>query len=192
MYSEITRFILSANYSSRIIEPIQSRTSVLRFSPLREEEVKEVIKNICTKEGLKIGEKAIDALCYVSEGDMRRAINILQSCSMHGKTIDEELVYKISAKARPKEIKDMVAKAIRGSFEEARKELNTLMVKYGLSGEDIIYQIYSEMVASDMVSEREKAFLMDKLGEINFRLVEGADERIQIEAFLAYLASRKS
>ncbi|MEM4367342.1 MAG: replication factor C small subunit [Candidatus Anstonellales archaeon] len=191
MYSEITRFILSANYSSRIIEPIQSRTSVFRYAPLKEEEIKQVIRDICEKEGLKISSKGVDALCYVSEGDMRRAINVLQSAAMHGKTIEEDLIYKISAKARPKEIKDMMAKALAGKFEEARKELNTLMVKYGLSGEDIVYQIYTEIVSSELVNEREKAFLMDRLGEINFRLVEGADERIQLEAFLAYLASRK-
>jgi replication factor C small subunit len=187
MYVTNTRFILGANYSSKIIEPIQSRCSVFRFKPLTHEEMKTMAERIAKNEGLKVEEKAYEALFYVSEGDMRRLINALQGAALHGPHVSEETVFKFAARARPKEILEMMNFALEGKFVEARKHLHTLMVTYGLSGEDVLVQMYRE-IDNVKIDEKSKADLIDRIGEYNFRVVEGANEVIQLEACLAQLA----
>lgn len=184
LHVNVTRFILSANYSSKIIEPLQSRCSLFRFRPLTPEEMREMVARVAQGEKLKVDEKAAEALLYVSEGDMRRAINALQGASLHSATVTQESVYKSAARAEPAEIKEMMELALARKFVEARKKLHQLMITYGMSGEDVLIQMYRS-IDSLQLTEREKVAVMDKIGEYNFRLVEGANEMIQIEALLA-------
>lgn len=186
-YSRTCRFILSCNYSSKLIPPIQSRCALFRFTPLTSEQVKKRLKVITEKEGLKVDEKAYDALVYVSDGDMRKAINVLQSASVSSKDVNEESVYKVSARARPEEVKKMIDTAMQGNYMESRKQLHALLYDYALSGDDILSQIYSEVVKDDSVSDEVKMKLISHIGETDFRVSEGANERIQIEALLAQL-----
>ncbi|NYZ76730.1 replication factor C small subunit [Candidatus Micrarchaeota archaeon] len=186
-HSSITRFIISANYSSKIIEPIQSRCAVYRFLQLEEKDVRKMLEHVAKEERLKVDDDAYNAIYYVSEGDLRKAINILQGCALHGEHITAEQVHKISSRAKPKEIHEMVELALSGDFVSARKNLDKLIINYGLSGEDIIFQIYKE-VPNLSLPEEKKVLLIDRVGEYNFRLVEGANERIQIEALLAQFA----
>jgi len=183
-YSKISRFILSCNYSSKLIEPLQSRCALFRFAPLEEQEVKEMVEKVAKEENLKISEDAYPAIFYVSEGDMRRALNVLQGCAMHSDKVNAELVHKISSRARPKEVREMLELAVSGNFIEARKKLQYLMISYGLSGEDIMMQIYREIQTID-IPEEKRIFLIDKIAEYNFRMVEGAHDHIQLEALLA-------
>jgi len=118
---------------------------------------------------------------------MRKAINVLQGCAMHGNHVTEELVHKISSRATPKEVKQMVELAVEGKFLEARENLDKLLIGYGLSGEDVLYQIYRELPKLQ-VDEKRRMRLLEALGEYNFRLVQGANERIQLEAMLAQFA----
>lgn len=184
--SATTRFILSANYSSKIIEPIQSRCALFRFRPLSEEHVVERLRHIAQKEKVHVDADGYKALVYSSEGDMRKAINFLQTASTLGEKISEDTVFKVAAKARPKEVKELIELAMDGKFENARKKLDALLYEYGLSGEDVILQLYRETIGLD-IDQRKKVDLIDKIGEYNFRLTEGANERIQLEALLAYL-----
>jgi len=184
MYASVTRFVLGANYSSKIIEPLQSRCSVFRFQPLQEEDVKGLIERVSKTENLKVDEKAITALIYVSEGDMRKALNALQGAAMAGSHITEEEIFKNASRAHPKEISQMMNAALEGKFIDARKHLRDLMISYGMSGEDVLIQMFRE-VDSLKIPEASKVALVDKIGEYNFRLVEGANETIQIEALLA-------
>ncbi len=186
MYSDATRFILSCNYSSKIIEPIQSRCSVFRFTPLTPEEIRKMLEKIAKNEGLKVDEDAYEALVYVSEGDMRKAINALQGAALLTKHITAKEVYRITARARPKDIRHMMSLALKGDFLKAREVLDKLILEYGMSGEDVLVQAYREVQNLD-VDERVKIKIIDRIGECNFRLVEGANERIQIESLLAQM-----
>lgn len=184
MYANNCRFILSCNYSSRIIEPIQSRCVVFRFSPLRDEEVKELLKRVAEKEKLSVRDDALDAMCYIAQGDLRRALNVLQVAATLSNEIDSDTVYVGSSTARPEEVKEMVDLALRGDFLKSRNVLDSLLIEYGMSGEDVIYQIYR--VVLDLNVEPEKKIgLIDALGEADFRLTEGSNERIQLESTLA-------
>lgn len=185
-FARTTRFILNCNYSSKIIEPIQSRCALFRFRPLSEGEVTKRLKHIAEQEKLDVTPDAYKALVYASEGDMRKAINYLQTASTLKGEISEDTVYKVAARARPKEVKELISLALEGDFEKARKQLDALLYEYGMSGEDVILQIYREVIKLDLDGKK-KVEIIDRIGEYNFRMTEGANERIQLEALLAYL-----
>jgi replication factor C small subunit len=192
-YTRTVRFILSANYSSRIIEPIQSRCVVFRFKPLSSKEVEERLKEIAGKEGLSIDEKALKAIYYVSQGDLRKGINILQAASALSKKVSEKEVFEVSSRARPEEVKEMIALAFAGEFLKAREKLDVLLYEHGMSGEDVILQLFRELMnlPEAEIPSKAKIELVDIIGEYNFRLVEGASERIQLEALLAQFGKFK-
>jgi len=185
-YSTNCRFILSCNYSSKIIEPIQSRCAVFRFRPLKVEDIKEYLRTISKKENVNITEEALDALVHVGEGDMRKAVNSLQVAASSEQDITIEVVYQTSGNARPEEVIKMLETALGGNFVEARALLDDIMLNYGLSGEDIIKQIHRSFFDLN-IPDVEKVRLIDKTGEVEFRMVEGSNERIQLESLLAYL-----
>ncbi|MEM2060000.1 MAG: replication factor C small subunit [Archaeoglobaceae archaeon] len=189
MFSKSCRFILSCNYLSRIIEPIQSRCAVFRFKAVPKEAMKKRLLEICEKEGVKITEDGIEAILYISAGDFRKAINALQGASAIAEVIDAEKIFQVTAMAQPKEIAEILDTALRGNFIEAREKLSKLMLEYGMSGEDVLSQFFREIVSSNSINEKMKVLLIDRLGEIDFRLTEGANERIQLDAFLAYLST---
>jgi len=183
-FSNTTRFILSCNYSSKVIDPIQSRCTVFRFKPLTKDDLKSYIQRIAREEKLKIDAKALDAVVELSDGDARKACNVLQSCSVMSKDIDEKLVYKIVSAAEPKEIKQVLEIALKKDFVKARTLLLDTMLKHGLSGVDIIKQIQKE-IWSLPIKDPEKVKLIERCGEVEFRMVEGSDEFIQLQALLA-------
>ncbi len=183
-YSHICRFIFSANYSSRIIEPIQSRCAVFRFRPIYDNHVKEYIKKIADSEGLEVTDDGLDAISFISHGDLRKAINSLQVGASIGKKIDAETLYMTTATAKPEEIKTLIGAALNGDFLVARRKLDDLLIKYGLSGEDIVKQIH-KAVFDLSIPESKKVAMIDKIGETEFRLIEGSNDRIQLEALLS-------
>lgn len=196
-FSNNCRFILSCNYSSRIIEPIQSRCAVFRFRRLSDEAIRKRLKYIAKAQDLTVAEDGYEALIYVAQGDMRKAVNSLQAAAFvePEKPISRETIYKTTATANPEDIRNLIETALRGNFRAARKELNRLLYEEGLSGEDIIGQIYRSLSEMDNrmildlgLSEKRIVELVDIIGEIDFRLTEGATEKIQLEALLAHFA----
>ncbi len=187
MYSATTRFILACNYSSKIIEPIQSRTAVFRFGPIPEEAVKERILMIAEKEKVRYTEDGISAIVYVAEGDLRRAINILQTASAMADLVDAKLVYRVAGLAHPEEIKGMINAAIKGKFIAARDMLRNLMINYGMSAQDVVKQLNREILASKSIPDKLKAELMVFMSDVDYRITEGAHGDIQLAALLAKL-----
>jgi len=190
LYSSRTRFILSCNWSSKIIDPIQSRCALFRFRPLTKEEVTKMLERIAKEEKLNLNNGGVDSLIEVSEGDMRKAVNILQSVSLLTKDISADSIYKVAAAARPKEIGQMIDAALGGDFVKARALLDELMLEHGMDGEDVLMQVHKNIVGRQM-DDRLKLKLIDRIGEYNFRMTEGANDRIQLEALLAYMAVSK-
>lgn len=186
-YTRTCRFILSCNYSSKIIEPIQSRCAVFRFKLLPKQDIFNVIEKIAKNEKLKIDAKAKEALFIVSNGDCRKLGNIMQSCAAISNNITEETVYSMVSMARPKEIADVLVLALNNEFVKARDKLLSVMLSYGLAGIDVIKQIQKEIISLKLEDDK-KMKLIEKCGEIEFRLVEGSDEFIQLEALLSYFS----
>ena len=183
-YSQTCRFILSCNYSSKIIEPIQSRCVVFRFKQLDKKDIFEIIENIAKEEKLKIDEKAKEALYEICEGDCRKLENILQSSGAIENHITEDLIHSMASIAKPKEIREVLELALKNKFIDARNKLLELMLAYGLAGIDVIKQIQKEIIDLN-VDNKSKMILIEKCGEIEFRMTEGSDEFVQLEALLS-------
>ncbi len=186
-YTKSCRFILSCNYSSKIIEPIQSRCAIYRFKPVSDEAVEERIRYIASQEGLTVTDDGVDAIKYVAHGDMRRAINALQAAAMMSTRIDVDTIYQITATAHPERMVELIKVSLKGDFMAARSMLDDLLMEEGLSGEDVLAQLHRAVFEVN-IPEKSKLQLMEKIGEVDFRLTEGANERIQLESLLAYFA----
>jgi len=185
-YTETCRFILIANYSGKIIEPIQSRCAPFRFTYLPREEHDRHLRMIAEEEGLNLLDEGLDAIFEVCSGDLRRAINTLQAAASLDKPVDANVVYSIAGRAHPADVRKMIETAMGGNFLEARKQLRDMIQKYGVAGSDIIRQIHTEIFRS-AIPEPWKIKLVAVAGEIDYRLVEGADEEVQLSALLARL-----
>jgi len=184
-YTGSCRFIMSCNYSSKIIEPVQSRCAVYRFRPISGEAVEQRIRYIAETEGITLTKDGLEAIKYVASGDMRRAINALQAAAMIDKTVDMDAIYKTTSTVRPEKMTELIRYALDGNYINARSQLDYLLIEEGLSGEDMVVQIYRAML--DMtISDRLKVDMVDKIGEIDFRIAEGANDRIQLEALIAH------
>ncbi|MGB9675213.1 MAG: replication factor C small subunit [Candidatus Nanoarchaeia archaeon] len=186
-YTQITRFILSCNYSSKIIPPIQSRCAIFRFKPLPKEAAFEILKNIAQNEALELTKEALELLYEASEGDMRKAENLLQACSAISKKIDLAAVKQVVSFAEPKEIREAILLALDGNFLRAKTKLINAMVEHGLSGIDVIKQIQKEALNLEL-DEKTKVRLIKACGEAEFKMVEGANEFIQLASLLAEFA----
>ena len=186
-YSRSCRFVMSCNFSSKIIDPIQSRCAVFRFRPLKAEDVERYLKFVAVKEELNIDKEAYESLTYLAQGDLRRAINGLQMAAAANVDITPDVVYQAVAAARPEEVKEALEMSLNNNFAGARERLDTLQITYGLAGEDVLRQMHRS-VRDIEVPDTIKVQMIEKLAEADFRLSEGANARIQIEAVIANFA----
>jgi len=183
-YTNTCRFILSCNYSSNIIDPIQSRCVVFRFKLLEKKDVVTVIKKISDKEGLKLTDDAYETLYEVSEGDCRKAINLLQATASIALDINSEMINMIASSAKPAGLRIVLDYALAGDFVNSRDKLLDVMLKESIGGTEIIKAIQKE-IWNLQIEPEIKVRLTEKTGEIEFRMTEGADEFVQLQSMLA-------
>lgn len=183
-YSSTCRFILSCNYSSKVIDPIQSRCVIFRFKLLEKKDIEKIIYKIAEMENLTISPESIEMVYEGSEGDCRKCINILQSTASISPSITPELVSTMISLAKPKDIKIVLDYALSGDFQKSRDKLLDLMLRESISGQDLIKAIQKE-IWNLSVDPEIKVRLTEKTGESEFRIVEGSDPFIQLEALLA-------
>ncbi|GAB6943634.1 replication factor C small subunit [Vulcanisaeta sp. JCM 14467] len=188
MYTTSVRFILLANYPSGIIEPIQSRCSLFRFSPLPKDAVNNRLKEIASKEGVKVTDEALEAIWDVSQGDMRKAINTLQAASSLGGVVDEEAVYRALGKVSPARVRAIVTEAVIGDFGKAVKEVMSLIRDEGADPLDIIKIIHREVISATSqlkVPEELKPKAVYIVSEHHYRLLRGSSGELQVYGLLA-------
>lgn len=183
-YTNTCRFIMSCNYSSNIIDPIQSRCVVFRFKLLEKKDIMEIIKRIADQEKLKLTDDAYQTLYEASEGDCRRAINLLQATASISLDINSEMINMIASSSKPAGVKVALDYALAGDFINARDKLLDVMLKESVSGTDVIKTIQKEIWTLQIEPEI-KVRLTEKTGEAEFRMTEGSDEFVQIQALLA-------
>jgi replication factor C small subunit len=187
--SRTSRFILICNYSSKIIEPIQSRCAIFRFSKLDSKAMVKQLEAIAKKENVTLSREAAERIVEYSEGDLRHAINALQTASVYRDgVVDEKTVLQVVGEASPKQVQLMLNKALNGDFIEARKIMYDLIGSFGFSGSEIVRQMQRELFKLSYVSAEQKAELSDIIGEYDFRLTQGANSDIQLSALLAQFA----
>ena len=182
-FSNTCRFVLACNYSSRIITPIQSRCATFRFAPLSKEDVVGYLKKISDGEVLEYDIDALEALYDVSEGDMRKAVNLLQSAAFDGHITKNKILNL--ARKDPEKIRQMMNLAEEGSFNESRIILAKLLSE--IPGEDVVREIH-KYAAETKTDPMKRLAFFEKIGEAEWRITEGADARIQLESLLAWIA----
>lgn len=194
MYTKTSSFILSCNYSSKIIDPIQSRCAIFRFTPLKGQDIIKRLEVIASAENIEYTNAALESIVYFAEGDMRRAVNILQASASLGDIISEESVYEVVSKAKPQDVRNILNYALEGDFLGARDLLRQVMVVQGTSGEDMITQIYQElskMSVEGVIDKEDYIDLIQSIGEFDYRIREGSNPRIQLEALLTKFLLKK-
>ncbi len=184
--SEHTRFILICNYSSGIIEPLQSRCAIFRFQRLDEASVAEHLKSIAKKEKLKhSGDAVFGAIYEATQGDLRQAINLMQTASAEGE-ITTESVKSVSGASIKARVAEIIGLAIEGDFDAARTKMVELTRVYGIPERDFL-RFANEALGSLNVPDMAKAISI--LAEYDYRLVQGSQPELQLTAMLAQLSS---
>jgi replication factor C small subunit len=181
--AKTTRFIFICNYLSHIIEPIQSRCVIFRFSRVSEDEIVEYLKNICKSEGVKVEEKALRKIYEHTNGDLRYSINILQAASASGNVNVQQVQSAIGISGRSK-IAEIISLAINSKFNESRIRLLELLNVYGVSETDFLRYANEEIYKLELDNPFEVSTIM---AEYDYRLANGAHPEIQLAAFLAHL-----
>ena len=190
--SRTSRFILICNYSNKIIEPIQSRCAIFRFSKINKKAMVDHIKNIAEKEEIVISAEIAEKIIEYSNGDLRYAINALQTSAAYGEgEITEKIVLQVVGEASPKQVQLMLTRALSGNFVEARKMMYDLIGQYGFSGSEIVIQIQREVMKVSYLTDSQKAELTNLIGEYDYRLTQGANSDIQLSALLAQFSKFK-
>ncbi len=187
-YVSSSRFVLLCNYPGKIIEPIQSRCAFFRFQRLGDDVIKEQMEYISKQENVDYTSKGVDMLVKVSNGDLRKAINVLQATAATGGKIEETSVLETVGGVDPNEIEKLLNAARNQEFDRAKGKLQDLIFVRGVAGSDIIREINSNITKMDF-SDESKLKIIDRLAEVDFRLTEGASPDIQIAALLAHIGT---
>jgi replication factor C small subunit len=188
-YSNSCRFILSCNTPSKIIDPIKSRCAIFKFKHLEKEEINEIIKNISEKENLNLDDETRKLLFENSQGDVRKLQNILQSSSAISEKINKDTIKGFINSIESTDIKEILELALNGKFLDSRKKLLDMMLNNGLSGIDVIKSMQKE-VMNLPINDEKRLSIIERCGDIEFRLVEGSDDYIQLEALLAFICKK--
>ncbi|MFN3804077.1 MAG: Replication factor C small subunit, partial [Pyrobaculum sp.] len=186
IYAQNTRFILLANYVSRIIDPIVSRCAIFRFSPMPRNLMADRLREIAKREGIELKNDAIDVIYELSEGDMRKAINLLQIAAASSKIVDVNVVMSTAAVIKPTDVVELFNSALAGDVLKAREKLRELMYIKGVAGADLIKAFQRELVKIPLEDEI-KAEIAEILADVDYRLTQGSDEEIQLMYLIARL-----
>jgi len=182
--AKICRFILIANNLSKIIEPIQSRCVVFKFTKISDKEILSQLKSIGKKEKIKADEKGLNAICDYTDGDLRHAINILQAAASSG-NVTESVVKSIVGLTKTKDVQDVLKLALDGKISGARDKMIELIKVYGMSESDFLKYI-NQAVFNSKVNNLEG--VLETIAKYDYRVLVGANPEIQLSALLAELA----
>lgn len=155
IYSNTTRFALACNMSNKIIEPIQSRCAILRYSKLKEAEVLKRLQEICAAENVQFNEDGLGALIFTAEGDMRQAINNLQSTWSGFGFVSQDNVFKICDQPHPAIVQEMMTACHRGNIDDALLRIHGLWDQ-GYAAVDIVTTIFRVVKNMDQLPEYTK------------------------------------
>ena len=180
--SQTCRFILSCNYSSKIIEAI-------RFRPLADDQVDEMIRSVSASENISLEDEAAEAIVHVSLGDLRKAITALQVAASLSPTVTRDLIYETTATAPPEELHGFLLACREDGFQPARRRLKGLLDKYGLAGTDMVNQLHRGLGDVAFLEEKQKLAITEAMAETDFRMVEGGGEALQLDAMTATICS---
>jgi replication factor C small subunit len=177
------RFILIANNISKIIEPLQSRCAVFKFTRIAEDDVISYLEEISKKEKVKFDQKGLKTIYSYSEGDMRHAINILQATASLG-IVNESNVKTSAGLSKVDDVGEILKLAIAGKLSDARNKMIEIIKVYGMSESDFLKYLNEE---SYKIKTGKLDEVLEAIAKYDYRLIIGANPEIQLSALLAEL-----
>ncbi|KAH9178736.1 P-loop containing nucleoside triphosphate hydrolase protein [Lactarius sanguifluus] len=186
IYSNTTRFCLACNMSNKIIEPIQSRCAILRYAKLTDREILQRLLEICAEEKVEYNDDGLTALIFTSEGDMRQAINNLQSTWSGFSFVSGDNVFKVCDQPHPIIVQSMIRSCSKGDIENSVMKLQELWDQ-GYSAVDIIVTIFRVVKTFDELPEYTKLEYIKEIGFTHMRILEGLGTLIQLGGLMARL-----
>jgi replication factor C small subunit len=185
-YSKTCRFILGCNWPNKLIDPIQSRCAVFRFTKLKKEDILLIIEDVVKGEGLKVDKRIREHIAEASRGDARIAINTLQEIAYMDK-VTIEAVRKIIHTIDHALVEKCLKAALEGDAKIANTHIDNLIYNYGYSGEEIL-EAMSALLDEWGLDKATYGRLMYKMGEVDHRVHEGRSERIQLRCLIGYMS----
>ncbi|XP_012277717.1 replication factor C subunit 2 [Orussus abietinus] len=185
IYSKTTRFALACNNSDKIIEPIQSRCAVLPYAKLTDAQVLAKVLQVCKKEDISYTDDGLEAIIFTAQGDMRQALNNLQSTYNGFGHINSENVFKVCDEPHPLIVKDMLEQCVKGNISEAFRRMAHLW-SLGYSAEDIITNIH-RVCKNVSMDEMLRLDFLREIGLTHLGIVDGVSSLLQMHNLLAKL-----
>lgn len=190
VYSNTTRFCLACNVSTKIIEAIQSRAAILRYSRLTHEQILANLLKVCEAEELAYTDEGLEAILFTAEGDMRHALNNLQAAHSlakgTGAMVDQRIVFKVCDQPHPNVVRSMIDSCDKGDIHTANDELQKLW-KLGYSASDIIGTLFKVTKAHDELSEGKKLDFLREIGFAHMRIANGVNSLLQLLGLMGRL-----
>ncbi|KAG0145613.1 hypothetical protein CROQUDRAFT_658406 [Cronartium quercuum f. sp. fusiforme G11] len=190
IYANTTRFALACNHSNKIIEPIQSRCAILRYGKLSDQEILKRLVEICEAEEVKYASEGLAAIIFTSEGDMRQAINNLQSTVSGFEFVSSEAVFKVCDQPHPVVLKQLLASCEKGEIQTALESLDKLWLQ-GYSAIDIVSTLFKVVKSMDRMAEYVKLEFIKEIGYTHMRILEGVGTIVQLGGLIARLCKLK-
>jgi replication factor C subunit 2/4 len=176
-YSNVTRFCIICNYHQKIIEPIVSRCSLLRFKPISSDKILNKLKNICKHQNIFCSDNNLNKIINICRGDLRKSINFLQRCNKNNDTINEDIINDISGIIP----EDIIDNFIKLCLSKDIDNVNILIEEFYNNSFSLTNQIdnlIKKLVNFD-IDDSKKSKIIQKLLEIDYNLNNGCDEYIQ-------------
>jgi len=184
-HADVTRFFMSCNYLSQIIGPIQSRCAPFSISPLTDSDLETIGKNVVAQEGIQIDDDTLNLMVNAADGDARKLINSLQAAEYEG-VIDENGVSVVVQTVDEPLIHQIVDTAIEGDLDDAMRQLDVEVLKEGVPA-NLLCDTFLKVIKKKDLPGDVKAKMLDKVAEVNWRAMRGANPHVQFHSLLADL-----
>lgn len=191
LFSSTTRFCLACNISTKIIEAIQSRAAILRYSRLSNEEVLQCLLKVCQAEKIAYTNDGLEAILFTAEGDMRNALNSLQASFFltKGGTVNQATVFKVCDQPHPKTVGEIITHCHKGDTKAAVDTMQTLY-RSGYSASDIIGTVFKVVKARTDLPEALKLEYLREIGFTHMRIADGVNTLLQLLGLVARLSQK--
>ncbi|KAL0075398.1 P-loop containing nucleoside triphosphate hydrolase protein [Phycomyces blakesleeanus] len=186
IFSNTTRFVLACNQSNKIIEPIQSRCAIMRYSKLTDEQILHRLTEVCKKENVPFTDDGLSAIIFTADGDMRQAINNLQSTYYGFKYVNSENVFKICDQPHPVVIQQILKSCSTGDIIQADDLIHSLY-DTGYASLDIITTIFRVVKDYNELSENIQLDFIKEIGITHMRIIQGHQSVLQLAGLVARL-----
>ena len=192
LFSSTTRFCLACNISTKIIEAIQSRAAILRYSRLTHDQVLECLLRVCKAEGITYNDAGLEAILFTAEGDMRHALNNLQA-SYHLTSdgmITQEAVFQVCDQPHPKVVAEIITKCQECKTLQAVHQMKELC-SLGYATSDIIGTLFKVVKANTDLPEALKLEFLREIGFTHMRIADGVNSTLQLYGLVARLSTKQ-